>query len=139
MNPGLFQITLKVFITRGAELLVLRDRKQQVGDLPGGRLGPGEIYRPWSNSIHREIGEELGPEFFCRLNPEPIFLFPHFIQESGYEALGLAFAAEYLQGEIQLSDEHDWHAWKSLPDYDAGELFTDHLLAAVRRFQRSRP
>ena len=152
MTPGVFQITPKVFLCCGDRFLVLRDRKARVGDLPGGRFGAGEIYQPWADSVAREINEELGPVIAAATDiaPEPLFYFPHFIQESGYEALGIAYRAqlrlaklpastlserEILNASVQLSDEHDWFEWVDIRAYDPGALFVDHLQAAVRRFQ----
>jgi hypothetical protein len=57
MTPGFFQISLKLFLMRGDELLILRDRASKYGDLPGGRLGETEIYLPFPESLGREIRE----------------------------------------------------------------------------------
>lgn len=137
-QPGVFQITLKVFLRRGDEFLVLRDAKAGVGDLPGGRFNPGEIYEPWVDSVRRELSEELGDgfEFVIANGGEPVFIFPHFIQESGYEGLGIAYVADFVGGELRLSAEHDAMRWVSVKDWDASEWFATHLLGAVQRFQR---
>lgn len=139
MTPGFFQITLKVFLLRpGAnpEFLVLRDRESQMGDLPGGRLSESEIYEPFKDAIAREMREELG-EVAYRLAEEPAFYFGHRIRNGGHPALGIAFTAEYLGGEIALSDEHDWMAWVPAKTYVPAPLFQEHMLSAVLRFQNS--
>lgn len=137
MKPALFQITLKAFVVRDQRLLVLRDRIQQSGDLPGGRLAAGEIYQPWSKALQREIEEELGPGFAIDLGAEPIFLFPHFIEESGYEALGIAFLGQHREGEPELSAEHDRFDWRDLNQYDPAQDFRGPMVQAVLRFQDS--
>ncbi|MBX7057168.1 MAG: NUDIX hydrolase [Leptospirales bacterium] len=129
---------MKVFLRRGDCLLVLRDRKQQRGDLPGGRLGAGEIYRPWPEALQRELNEELGDGIGYSLDSHPLFIFPHYIQESGYEALGIAFGGELLSGEPQLSAEHDQCWWRQLAGYDPSIDFSDHLLEAVQIYLRLR-
>ncbi|MCB1316005.1 MAG: NUDIX hydrolase [Leptospiraceae bacterium] len=131
---------MKVFLVNAdRDLLVLRDAKQQCGDLPGGRLDPGEIYQPFTRSIERELREELGTRWKYRLidTQQPCFVFPHFIQESDSEALGLAFRAEYLSGDLTLSDEHDRMEWVSLSDYDPRGYFPAYLVDAVLEFQKS--
>ena len=136
MKPAAFEITLKVFLVRGNEFLALRDRNTGSGDLPGGRLAKGEIYRPWSEQMTRELREELGPEIrFELLDGDPLFVFPHLIEESGSEALGMAFRARYIAGPIRLSAEHDHFEWASIRNFEAGSLYRAHLADAVRRFQ----
>ncbi|MEQ9366761.1 MAG: NUDIX domain-containing protein [Leptospirales bacterium] len=142
MKPALFQITLKVFLCSDDRFLVLKDAAAQAGDLPGGRFGPGEIYRPWRESVLRELGEELGERIAAaaKVEPDPLFYFPHFVTESGYEALGIAYRARIdnvdHRDAVRLSAEHDWFDWVSINDYQAAPLFVDHLRDAVRRFQK---
>ncbi|MCR9145394.1 MAG: NUDIX domain-containing protein [bacterium] len=140
MKPALFQITLKIFLCSEDRFLILKDAAAQVGDLPGGRFGPGEIYRPWLESARRELSEELGATVAdaARIEAEPRFYFPHFVTESGYEALGIAYRAEItpeLRQAVRLSPEHDWFDWVSIADYNPATLFVDHLHDAVARFQ----
>lgn len=133
--PAVFQITLKVFLIQAGQLLVLRDNKNDQGDLPGGRLDTGEIYQPFSESIKREIQEELGPTIKYKLKQEePLFIFPHFIDESGYEALGLAFEADFISGDILLSDEHNHLQWIDLQKLKPEQYFTAHLKDAVQQY-----
>ncbi len=136
MEPGFFQITLKVFLHRGNEFLVLRDRAAQVGDLPGGRISHAEFFQPWGDCVRRELAEELGSDFRYDLNEEPAFIFPHYIISAKTDGLGIAFLAEYLGGEIRLSDEHDDMNWVSAADYNPDDYFAEHMAAAVRRYQR---
>ncbi len=134
MTPGFFQITLKVLLHRGKEFLVLRDRQSGEGDLPGGRLSAGEIYKPWRESIAREIEEELGPAVRYRLEENPLFVQPHWIKNGGHEALAIFFRADFVDGEIRLSDEHDRMAWADPSSFDPASWFSDHLLEGVQRY-----
>ena len=140
MTPGFFQITLKVFLQRnasaGREFLILKDKDSQMGDLPGGRLSELEIYDPFSAAIAREMREELGGVDYA-LEEKPLFYFAHKIRNGGHAALGIAFAAEYLGGEIVLSEEHDWLGWENVQSYNPRPLFQDHMLSAVLQFQNS--
>lgn len=142
LEPALFQITLKIFLCHGDRLLVLHDRVGQTGDLPGGRFGAGEIYRDWRESALRELAEELGESIAdqARIGAEPLFYFPHFVDASGYEALGIAYRATLdLPTDAPpptpvLSEEHDRFEWVPIADYDPMPVFRDYLLQAVRRF-----
>lgn len=134
MNPAFFQITLKLFLIKEGQFLVLRDRKSGFGDLPGGRLGEKEIYEPLTTALAREVGEELGDEIQYMVSDEPAFIFPMKMWSGGYEALGIAFVGFYDSGEIDLSDEHDHMEWVDLISYDPADLFSEHMLDAVRKF-----
>ena len=136
MEPGFFQITLKVFLRRDDDFLILRDRAQGDGDLPGGRISHAEFHKPWPECIRRELREELGPNTRYELNEEPIFLFPHYIRSAGADGLGVAHEARYLDGEIILSEEHDFFEWVSIGSYDPEPFFRDQMRDAVRRYQR---
>lgn len=134
MTPGFFQITLKVLLHRGKEFLVLRDRQSGEGDLPGGRLSPGEIYHPWQESIARELREELGEDLRYKLDDGPLFVEPHWIKNGGHEALAVFFRADYEGGQIVLSDEHDRMAWADPETFQPAEWFSDHLLRSVEKY-----
>jgi len=133
MEPGSFQITLKVFLEKDGEFLVLRDRDSGTGDLPGGRLGRDEFYEPWHRALEREFREELGEDVRYRLEEEPLFIFPHFVIKDQTEALGVAYRARYLGGKIVLSEEHDQMSWEKTDAYNPDGFFPPTLAAAVRR------
>lgn len=112
----------------------MEDSSSHEGDLPGGRLNDDELHAPFTESLSREIREELGPVQF-RLPGDPIFIFPHFVKKDGVDALGVAYIGEYLGGDIQLSDEHTRFFWASL-DEPTPSIFTDHMKSAVDRMLR---
>lgn len=135
MKPGRFEITQKVLLLREGRLLVLHDRESAVGDLPGGRLGPDELLAPWADAVRRELAEELGP-VEVRLGDRPVLAFPHLLPSTGLPALGLLWEAEWVAGEVVLSDEHDDHAWVPL---EGPWGWLDGTLAeAVRRWREER-
>lgn len=134
MNPAFFQITLKLFLIKEGKFLVLKDRKSQFGDLPGGRLGEKEIYSPLTEALAREVCEELGDEIEYMVSDEPVFIFPMKMWSGGHEALGISFVGFYESGDIVLSDEHDFMEWVDLLTYDPSLLFSEHMLDAVNKF-----
>lgn len=135
MRPGRFEITQKVLVLRGDRLLVLHDRQSAVGDLPGGRMGPDELLRPWADAVRRELAEELGPVEIA-LDDAPALAFPHLLPASGLPALGLLWVGRWVAGEVVLSDEHDDLAWAPL---EGPWPWLDRTLAdAVRRWLATR-
>ena len=136
MRPGRFEVTLKMFLVDGDQLLVLHDRASGEGDLPGGRLGADEISGPWQDAIARELVEELGGAARWRVEPEPLFVWPHFFPSTGRYGLGIAFLGAWEGGTVTLSDEHDAWAWLGLDSPQVGDWFHGTMLDAVRRFQQ---
>jgi len=133
--PAFFQITLKLFlIDNEGRLLILRDRKSGLGDLPGGRLGKGEIYNSWMDSLNREIIEELGSDIEYTVSEDPIFCFPHYMISDQCEGLGIAYTGKFIKGSIVLSDEHDYMEWADPESYSFENLYRDHMLDAVLKF-----
>lgn len=137
--PGIFQITLKLFVYNPeGKLLVLKDRKSGLGDLPGGRIDQGEIYSPLPEILRREVKEELGEQFHFTLQPEEIyFTFPVKMWINGHEALGIAFRGRSTaQSQIQLSEEHSAGHWIDIHSYNPEALFQGDMLQAYRQFVR---
>ncbi len=119
---GFFQITQKLFLRKGDELLILRDRKSGLGDLPGGRMNEDEFFEDWNLSIEREIEEELGPQIKIKVFPKPLFVHKHKVNEGNFPCIIIAYHANFLGGEIILSDEHDYIAWKNVRTFERSNL-----------------
>ncbi|ANG99649.2 NUDIX hydrolase [Leptospira borgpetersenii str. 4E] len=131
---GFFQITQKLFLRKGDELLILRDRKSGLGDLPGGRMNEDEFFEDWNLSIEREIEEELGPQIKIKVFPKPLFVHKHKVNEGNFPCIIIAYHANFLGGEIILSDEHDYIAWKNVRTFEPNPLFTEYMLDAVNLY-----
>ncbi len=131
---GFFQITQKLFLRKGDELLILRDRKSGLGDLPGGRMNEDEFYQDWNLSMEREIEEELGSNVQIRVSPKPLFIHKHRVNEGNFPCIIIAYHAEFLGGEIQLSEEHDYIAWENVHSYNPSPLFSEYMLDAVNLY-----
>jgi 8-oxo-dGTP pyrophosphatase MutT (NUDIX family) len=134
MRPASFQITQKLLLRRpDGAILVLRDAASGEGDLPGGRLGPGEL-GDLRAALDRELVEELGAGVQITLADAPVAWFPHHIRESGMEAVAWLWEGELRAGDVVLSSEHDAMTW-ALPD-PAGALpwLTGTMADGVRRW-----
>ncbi len=131
---GFFQITQKLFLRKEDELLILRDRKSGLGDLPGGRMNEDEFFEDWNLSIEREIEEELGPQVRIKVFPKPLFVHKHKVNEGNFPCIIIAYHANFLGGEIILSDEHDYIAWKNVRTFEPNPLFTEYMLDAVNLY-----
>ncbi|WP_061247983.1 NUDIX domain-containing protein [Leptospira alstonii] len=131
---GFFQITQKLFLRKGDELLILRDRKSGLGDLPGGRMNEDEFFEDWTLSMKREIEEELGSQVRIKISPKPLFVHKHRVNEGNFPCVIIAYHAEFLEGEIILSDEHDYIAWERVQSYKPSPLFTEYMLDAVNLY-----
>lgn len=136
VEPGLFQITLKVFLQKEDRFLILRDYQSGEGDLPGGRIGYHEFMQDWHQALQREIHEELGEQVRFELSPQVIFWRRHLVEAGSQYCLLFAYEGQYLGGEIQLSHEHDEFHWVNRKYYQPQDFFTSSMLAAVQEFQQ---
>lgn len=131
---GFFQITQKLFLRDGNLLLVLRDRKSGHGDLPGGRMNEDEFFQDWTESISREISEELGPNIKIEVKPNPIFVYKHRVNEGNHPCIIIAYDAKRIEGKVELSDEHDYMEWVDIKSFDPKKLFSEYMLEAVQLY-----
>jgi 8-oxo-dGTP pyrophosphatase MutT (NUDIX family) len=139
-----YQVSLKVLLKNSQqEILVLKasDHGSYTGfyDLPGGRIDTDEFNTDFAKIIAREIAEETGDVKF-RLQPRPVALGRHLVPaaltKSGQEAhiLYLFFEAEYLGGDIRISDEHLAYKWVNLQEIDLAAHFMSGILEGVRAY-----
>ncbi|MBE8398324.1 NUDIX hydrolase, partial [Leptospira borgpetersenii serovar Hardjo-bovis] len=124
---GFFQITQKLFLRKGDELLILRDRKSGLGDLPGGRMTDNEFFEDWSLAMQREIEEDSGSQVQIRVSTKPLFIHKHKVNEGNFPCIIIAYHADYLGGDIILSDEHDYISWEKVQTYEPSPLFTEYM------------
>ena len=107
-----FQVGIKAFVWHEQRLLLVQERGgAQLWELPGGRIDAGEQGIAPAAVLQRELREELGAGFSCRIGapcacwvrdsasgrPLPVFL------------VGLQCTEP--AGEIDLSDEHVAWRW----------------------------
>lgn len=105
-----YHVSLKILLRKGDEFLFLRNPHNTQFDLPGGRIDDNEDAAPLNEILAREIREELGENLKYQLG-NPAFQFRWFITEKGWQIFLTVYEAEYLSGEIQISDEHSDYIW----------------------------
>lgn len=103
-----YQVSLKLLLQRGGEVLLLRTDRNYV-DLPGGRIDAGEEKTLIEKIIRREIREELGKNVRFHVKG-PLFSFRG-RSKYGILIFMVVYEGEYLAGSIKLSNEHKSYAW----------------------------
>ncbi|GBF51491.1 nudix hydrolase [Leptospira ryugenii] len=102
--------------------------------MPGGRMNEDEFFEDWTESIRRELSEELGDTVKINLNPEPFLIHKHRVNEGNHPCIIIAYHAQLLSGEIVMSDEHDFLEWVDVSTYNPSPLFTEYMLEAVQKY-----
>ncbi|MCB1177957.1 MAG: NUDIX domain-containing protein [Leptospiraceae bacterium] len=133
-SHGFFQITQKAFIRKGDKLLVMRDYKSGEGDLPGGRMNQDEFFDDWLDSLKRELAEELGESFRINLKEDIILVHKHRVNLGNHPCVILGYHADYISGDIKISDEHDYFDWVDIKTYKPEVLFSEFMLEAVKQY-----
>lgn len=111
-NHALWQVATKALLFNGEGKLLALTTPDGYLDFPGGRVDETERQQPWTESLKREVGEELGPSI--TFEPQNIA----FVSKRSYHHDGtthyiaaIYFTARYIGGDIELSDEHAQYAW----------------------------
>lgn len=137
MEPGWFQVTLKLFLWHEGRYLALRDSHSGFGDLPGGRIGRDESVN-LPAALEREVAEELGGAVELEFHPEPITLFSHYVLKDSAPAFAFVFEGRLKSGQLQLSDEHTDLFWMKAGD-DPSTLFVGTMLDGVQKYLATNP
>jgi 8-oxo-dGTP pyrophosphatase MutT (NUDIX family) len=137
MEPGWFQVTLKLFLWHEGRYLALRDSQTGFGDLPGGRIGLEEAGN-LPAALQREVREELGEAIKIEFHPEPITLFSHYVLKDSAPAFAFVFEGIWKSGEWQLSGEHTELFWLK-PDDDPSSIFVGTMLEGVQKYLATDP
>jgi len=140
-----YQISLKVFLkNKEGKILALKavDKGSFAGfyDLPGGRIDTDEFTTPYTEILKREIAEELGDGVEVNINPSPVAIGRHLIPAHLTRAardlrvLYVFFEATLVDGEIQVSDEHQGQEWLDFSAINPKEYFTSGILEGVEMY-----
>lgn len=139
-----YQIALKTLLrNKKREVLALKalDNGSMAGyyDLPGGRIAPDEFLIEFEEILTREMKEEIG-NIQLDLHRKPVAIGRHFIPASMAEAendihvLYLFFEAEYLSGDIAISNEHLEYKWLNLREIELTKYFTSGILEGIEMY-----
>jgi 8-oxo-dGTP pyrophosphatase MutT (NUDIX family) len=111
MSHALFQISIKIILVKGNKILALKTNDNYL-DFPGGRLDHTEVNLDHRTVAQREIEEELGANLKVNIG-KLAFVSRRSYTKDGVEnnVIAIFYQADYLSGEIQLSDEHVHAGW----------------------------
>ncbi|MDP4007281.1 MAG: NUDIX hydrolase [bacterium] len=113
---ALFHISLKILLRDGEKVLLLKAQEGDI-DLPGGRIDIGEENISLPSVIVREVNEELGKNLQFRLGDQ-LFTCTVFGHNESYWIFTIVYDAEYISGDIILSDEHASYEWVDPRSYE---------------------
>lgn len=140
---GWFNVSLKVFLKneKGEILALAAPANSSIAgfyDLPGGRVDEDEFEIDCETQIKRELAEEIGPDVRYKLNLKPVSFARHsyYSQRQSKEIRGfyICFEAQYLGGEIKISDEHVGYKWLDIDKIKLGDYFIKGPLEAARGY-----
>lgn len=130
-KQAVFQVSVKILLRSGNKVLLTKALEGDV-DLPGGRIDAGEENISFEDIVAREVREELGGEVKFRLGS---LLFVHRTgnAKEGRWVLNVVFDAEYISGDIKLSEEHISYEWVDRRLYEVPK--EDFLLADQEKYE----
>ncbi|WP_051623631.1 NUDIX hydrolase [Clostridium hydrogeniformans] len=111
-------VASKAFIVNGSKFLAMhrKDTKEEWLELPGGRLEFGESLE---DTLKREVFEET------KLNIEQVKLLDtwNWVGEN-HEIAGVIYLCRIVEGNITLSEEHDYYKWLEIDDESMERIHT---------------
>ena len=116
---ALYQVATKAFIHDNKKVLVLYTPSGTI-DFPGGRVDETERNIGWTESLQREVAEELGEDIRISIG-KTLFVGKRSYTHNGitHHIATIFYSCAYITGKIALSDEHDEHEWTQLKKLQA--------------------
>jgi len=106
-----FQVSVKAILKKDDRILLL-ETPDGYYDFPGGRIDESEIDMNMHDVLNREISEELGDELNFKIKHLIFTSRRHYNKgNTDYRLIVLYYLAEYVDGDIKLSDEHATSRW----------------------------
>ena len=110
-SHALYQLATKALLFDGNKILVLITPDGYL-DFPGGRVDETERDVPWTESLKREVAEELGVSIVIKV-VKNLFVSKRQYREDNmtHFIAAIFFECHYLSGNITLSNEHRNFEW----------------------------
>lgn len=129
-----FRVALKAIIEKDGKFLALRRSAKEeifenIWDIPGGRMEFGE--QP-IEALRREVKEETS------LNIDiikPISTWTFFLGET--QVVGITYAAKYISGDVELSDEHKEFKWLTVEEFSKLNAHKGMIAEVEKYYQAS--
>ena len=110
-NHALYQVATKLLLSNNNKILVLITADGYL-DFPGGRVDESECNSTWTDTLKREVAEEIGEDVTISIGQTL------FVSKRQYTKVGtthyiaaIFFAGQYLGGDLKLSEEHQNYDW----------------------------
>jgi len=128
----LFVVAVAVIVRREGTLLAMRraltkDAGPGLWEALSGRVDEGEAPL---GAAAREVQEESGLR--VRLDPRPVTSYP--ATRLGLPMIVIVYAADYISGEVALSEEHDRYCWLTPDAFSKVSTLTPLIRAARLAF-----
>lgn len=123
-NFANFQVTIKILLKKGNQVLVLKTHDDMI-DFPGGRMDESEVDLSLIDVLRREVEEELGSGIKYRIGQLAFISKRHYsMNGNNFRVLAIYYEAEYLDGLAALSNEHKVAVWMPPADiFKANNIF----------------
>ncbi len=105
-----FEVSLKAFIVRGRQALLVRESDTGFWELPGGRIDVGEEWVAHAEVLAREIAEELGKAVAIEVSDRAVTWVRQRPADGVYQLI-IARPSRLVSGGPVLSAEHSELAW----------------------------
>jgi 8-oxo-dGTP pyrophosphatase MutT (NUDIX family) len=106
-----YQVATKALLFKDDRILILITPDGYL-DFPGGRVDKSERDLPWAEALRREVSEELGEQVSIQVG-ETLFVSKRQYDKDNktHYIAAIFFKCTYVNGDIELSEEHAKHKW----------------------------
>lgn len=130
-----YHVGFKILLKKGDEFLFLKSVDGSTWDFPGGRIDEVEHETPLQEVLDREVREELGNEIEYEVY-QPIAQFRRHFESYDVHVFITVFAADYIAGEIKLSNEHSEFIWINPKEhvFKESDFFSKEEFDAIMKY-----